>query len=265
MAPASAASRTIRRSGVALAGRPPGVLRDLLPQSRTGTDAARRVQRRARVRASRARASPRRAEAGNRRQLPGGLGGDDARRLQSRRHRPDRDRRRADVLLGRRLEGERGRQPDALRRRAARRHLARLAVLRPRRRQVRRRLAGAELREPEPGQHVLGQVLPAVRQRRHRGAALSRVRALVGRLLPAQPRGDRVDHAESLRRQQAVVGHRERRRCGRARPAPDQGADRDVRLDWATTSRRRSRPSTGSPTCTAAPRRSRPAARSSSA
>ena len=55
----------------------------------------------------------------------------------------------------------RGRQPDALRRRAARRHLARVADVRPRRRQVRRRLAGAELREPEPGQHVLGQVLPA--------------------------------------------------------------------------------------------------------
>ena len=54
------------------------------------------------------------AEAGNRRQLPGRLGGDDAGRCQSRRYRPARDRRRADVLLGRRLERRRGRQPDAL-------------------------------------------------------------------------------------------------------------------------------------------------------
>ncbi len=33
----------------------------------------------------------------------------------------------------------------------------------------------------------------ALRQRRHRAAALPRVRALVGRLLPDEPRGDRVD------------------------------------------------------------------------
>ncbi len=82
------------------------------------------------------------------------------------------------------------------------------------RRHVRRRVPGRELREPQPGQHVLGQVLPPVRERRHRAAALSRVRALVGRLLPDEPRGDRVDHAQSLRRQQAV----ERRHEG-ARPA----------------------------------------------
>ena len=79
------------------------------------------------------------AEAGNRRQLSGRLGSDDAGRCQSRRHRSDRDRRRADVLLGRRLERGRGRQSDALCRRAARRHLARVAHLRPRRGQVRRR------------------------------------------------------------------------------------------------------------------------------
>ena len=43
-----------------------------------------------------------------------------------------------------------------------------------------------------------------VRERRHRAAALPRVRALVGRLLPDEPRGDRVDHAQPVRRQQAV-------------------------------------------------------------
>ena len=47
----------------------------------------------------------------------------------------------------------------------------------------------------------------------------------------------------------------------RARPARHQGAHRARSPRWATTSRRRSRPSTGSPTCTARPRRSRRAAR----
>ena len=247
--------------GVALQRRPPGVLRDLLPESRTGTDAARRVQRRARVRASRARASPRRPEARNRRQLPGRLGRDDAGRRQSRRHRSGRDRRRADVLLGRRLERRRGRQPDALRRRAARRHLARIADLRPRRGHLRRRLAGAELREPEPGQHLLGQVLPGVRRHRHRVGALSRVRALVGWLLPAQPRGDRVDHAEPVRRQQAVVRHGEVPAPAAASTCARSRCRSCCSRRWATTSRRRSRPSTGSPTSTAAPRKSRPAGR----
>ena len=109
--------------------------------------------------------------------------------------------------------------------------LASLAVG-PGQRQVRRRLPGAELREPESGQHVLGQVLPRVRQRRHRAAALPRVRALVGRLLPDEPRGDRVDHAEPLRRQQAVVG---RRQAGGAARRFDlreiKVADHPVRLD----------------------------------
>ena len=42
-------------------------------------------------------------EARDRRQLPGRLGGDDARGLGPRRDRADRDRRRADVVLGRRV------------------------------------------------------------------------------------------------------------------------------------------------------------------
>jgi hypothetical protein len=87
-----------------------------------------------------------------------------------------------------------------------------------------------ELREPEPGQHVLEQVLPDVRERRHRGGALSRVRALVGRLLSHEPRRDRVDHPESLRRQQAVVGRREGRTDRSFRSARHQGADRPVRF-----------------------------------
>ena len=91
-----------------------GLLRDLLPRSRAGPDAARRLQRRAAIREEGARAASGERQAGDRRQLPGRLGGDDARRGRSGRHRPDRDQRRADVLLGRRVAGRRGRQPDAL-------------------------------------------------------------------------------------------------------------------------------------------------------
>ena len=106
------------------ARRAPGLLRDLLPRSGAGPDAARRLRRRGAIRQEGARTASEEPEAGDRRQLPGRLGGDDARRVGSGRHRPDRDQRRADVLLGRRLPGRRRRQPDALRRRHARRHLA---------------------------------------------------------------------------------------------------------------------------------------------
>ena len=145
-------------------------------------------------------------------------------------HRPDRDQRRADVVLGRRVPGARRRQPDALRRRPAGRHLARVADRRPGRRHLRRRLPGRELREQQPRQHLLGQVLQPVHADRHRAPALPRVRALVGRLLPDEPRGDRVDHAEPLRRQQAVVRHRGNGRQG-VRPARHQGTDRRLRVD----------------------------------
>jgi hypothetical protein len=51
---------------------------------------------------------------------------------------------------------------------------------RSRPRQVRRLLAGAEFREPEPRQHAVDQAVQSLFQDRHRGAALSRLRALVG-------------------------------------------------------------------------------------
>ena len=82
-----------RRLQGRLAGRrraargPPGLLRHLLPRSRAGPDAARRLRGREAVRAQGARAASRQREAGDRRQLPGRLGGDDARRVRSRRHR----------------------------------------------------------------------------------------------------------------------------------------------------------------------------------
>ena len=168
------------------ARRPPGLLRHLLPRSGARADAARRVRGRARVRAQGARAASGEPQARDRRQLPGRLGRDDARRRGPRRDRAARDRWRADVVLGRCLARRRRRQPDALRRRHPRRHLARLALGRPGQRQVRRRPPGAELRVPESGQHLRRQVLQGVRERRQRAAALSRVRALVGRLLPAR-------------------------------------------------------------------------------
>ena len=174
---------------------------------------------------------PRQREAGDRRQLPGRLGGDDACRRRSRRHGPDRDQRRADVVLGRRVAGRRGRQPDALRGRHARRHVARLRSRRTGRRRFRRRVPRRELRESQSREHVLGQVLPPVREHRHRAAALSRVRALVGRLLPDESRGDRVDHAQSVRRQQAVDAATRRRRRRGVRSARHQGADHPVRVD----------------------------------
>ncbi len=114
-----------------------------------------------------------------------------------------RDRRLAAVLLG----GRRGQEPDALHRRPARRHLAHLAHGRPRQRQVRRRASGAELREPEPRQHALGQALQPLLQGRHRGAALPRLREVVERLLLHHQGGDARHHRRAVRRQQADQGH----------------------------------------------------------
>ena len=92
-------------------------------------------------------------------------------------------------------------------------------------------LPGPELREPESGQHVLGQVLPPVRERRHRAAALPRVRALVGRLLPHEPRGDRVDHANLFVGNKLWSGEAKAAARQGVRPARHQVADHPVRVD----------------------------------
>ena len=89
------------------------------------------------------------------RQLPGRMGGHDAGGDPSRTVRPDHRRRIAAVLLGGRARQE----SHALQRRLAGRQLADRAGQRSRQRQVRRRLAGAELREPEPRQHALDQAV----------------------------------------------------------------------------------------------------------
>ena len=57
-----------------------------------------------------------------------------------------------------------------------------------------------------PVEHALDQAIQPLRQGRHRGPALSRLREMVGRPRPPQRRGDAVDRRQPLRRQQA--GHR---------------------------------------------------------
>ena len=91
-------------------------------------------------------------------QLPGRLADHDDRRRASRAVRPHHRGRRAAVLLG----GLARHESHALFRRPAGRQLAHRAHQRHRQRQVRRRLAGAELREPEPGQHALEQAVQPV-------------------------------------------------------------------------------------------------------
>ena len=131
------------------------------------------------------------------------------------------------VVLGRRARQE----SDALQRRPAGRQLVDRLRQRSRPWQVRRRLARAEFREPESREHALEQAVQPLFQDRHRGAALSGFRALVGR--PRQPecRGDPVHRRRAVHRQQS------RRRTdsdiGRhhGRPSQHPLSDRGVLLE----------------------------------
>ena len=85
-----------------------------------------------------------------------------------------------------------------------------------------------------------------------------RVRAVVGGLLPAQRGGDLLDRQRAVRRQPAGPrrdpgGARDTTLTSRTSARPSSSSRR-----LATTSPRPSRHSTGSPTFTPAPRRSRP-------
>ena len=159
------------------------------------------------------------------------------------------------------FQERRRRQPDALRRRPAGRHLARVADRRPRRRHVRRRLPGRELREPQPRQHLLGQVLPPVHANvdtepprflefeRWWGGFYLMNREEIEWITRNLFVGNKLwsgDARERAARRSTCATSRRRSSCSRR---------------WATTSRRRSRRSTGWPTSTARPRRSRRAAR----
>ena len=117
----------------------------------------------------------------------------------------------------------------------------------------------------EPCEYVLGQVLPGLRKCGYRTGAFRGIRAVVVQLLPHEPRGDRVDYAQPFRRQQAVVRRREAGETARRSICGTSSRRSSCSLPSATTSRHLSRHSTGSPTSIARPRRSRPAATSSSA
>ena len=130
----------------------------------------------------------------------------------ARHRRPDRHQRRADVVLG----GQRRRQSDALRRRPARRHMAR--------RCSRAISAAASSTAPissqnfenlNPANTYLEKYYHLFANDRHGARALPRVRALVGRLLPDERGGDPLDRQQPLRRQQA----RRRARRGSVRGA----------------------------------------------
>ena len=118
-----------------------------------------------------------RRQAGGDRQLPGGLGIDDAGGKTPRTLRAAHRGRIADVILGRRARG----QSHALHRRYAGGKLADGAVQRSGAWEVRRRLAGAEFREPQPGQHPVVQAIQPLRKNRYGSAPLSGIRTLVGR------------------------------------------------------------------------------------
>ena len=115
-----------------------------------------------------------------------------------------------------------------------------------------------------PGNTWFRQILQPVRERRHRDAALPGVRALVGRLLPDEPRRDPLDRREPVHRRPLRA-----RRDHAPAAAPPSTCAPSARRWWssprpATTSPRPARRCAGSPTSTATSRRSRRSARPSS-
>ena len=140
--------------------------------------------------------------------------------------RPDHARRIAAFLLGRRARQE----PDALSRRAAGRDLADLAGRRSRQRHFRRRQSRREFRVAAPRQHLLEEDLQRLFEGRHRAAAVSRIREMVGQPGAAQCRGNAVDRRPVVRRQQARIGRTAQLKRYAHRPAQHQIADHRVLL-----------------------------------
>ena len=209
------------------AGRPSLLFRRLPAQPHAGPDGRGRLPRRGELRRGGGGAPPcRRRQAGADRQLPGRLADHDDGGAAAGTRRPDHAGRIAAVLLGRRARQE----PDALSRRRARRHLADRAHRRPRQRHLRRRPPDRQFRIRQPGQHLLEEALRRLFQGRYRGAAVPRIRDLVGQPGAAQRRGDAVDRRQSVRRQPA--GHRRVARLRRHahRPAQHPLADHRVLL-----------------------------------
>ena len=151
-------------------GRASGLLRDLLSRSDARADAGRRHRRGSRIHPHRRGASSAEPEAGARRQLPGRLGGDDARGVAARHRGALRHQRRADVVLGR----QRRREPDALRGRSAGRRLARRCS---RATWARGKFDGAHLvsnfENLNPANALWDKYVPPLREHRHRAPSAS--------------------------------------------------------------------------------------------
>ena len=99
-----------------------------------------------------------------------------------------------------------GQQPDALQWRTARRQLADGLDRRSRCRPLRRRLAGSEFREPQPGQYPLDQAVRPLLEGRYRAGALSRLREVLGRPCFPERCRDAVHRRQPVHRKQAVHG-----------------------------------------------------------
>src|SRR6516162_4395445 len=151
-------------------GRPPVLFHWVSPRAGPRPDHRRYWARRGQIPREGHRIAPGcRRQAVRDRQLPGRLGGDDARGTASGAVRPDHRRRFATVLLA----GRAWQKSDALQRRAPWRQLAYRVRERSRRRQVRRRLARAEFRKSKSGKYTLDQAIQSLLENRHRGSALS--------------------------------------------------------------------------------------------
>ncbi len=99
-----------------------------------------------------------------------------------------------------------------------------------RQRPLRRRQPGAQLREPQPRQQPVGEVLRRVRRRRGPGRALPRLRALVVGLLLHERGRDPLDRREPVRGQPAGPRRRPARPAPAHRPAQHPRAHHRVRL-----------------------------------
>ncbi len=169
----------------------------------------------------------RRWQAGRDRQLPGRLGAADGRRHPAGGLRP---------AAGRRLR----RSPTwaGVPGKAPMRYLGGLLGgswltrddRRSRRRHVRRRLAGVEFRERQPGQHLLDQAVRGLGGCRQRGRPLPRLREVVGRPRQAERRGDAVHRRRAVRRQSAGDRRTDLLRRHAGRPARHRLADHRVLL-----------------------------------
>ena len=96
---------------------------------------------------------------------------------------------------------------------------------------VRRRLAGAGLREPEAG-GGLGQIRRPLRGHPCPGEALPRVRTLVERLLLLKPRGNPCGDREPVHRQSPGAGHGAHLRGLLRRPPAHPQPPRHLRVLW---------------------------------